>query len=220
MTSEKKYKRSPEVLNDMIERIIEIADSIKVKGVTVLTGNNASGKSLVRKQLLPGIAKQLKKNPEKDKNIIASTSQQRRTESRPEFGGLGGAMMDLPWLATSQSTVSQIQGALATGAPYVVIDEPEIGMGEELQIGIAEYLNRKIAETETLRGVLVITHSRLVVQHLKSDHFINMQGLDRDAWLSRPIVAKDPDELDAEGSELHGAIQDRINENKRKKDEK
>ena len=163
--------------------LVDIIDSIDCTKITILTGRNAGGKSLIRK-LMSGKAR---KQSGKDKIRIPHASQQLRTEVNPELGALGSFAHDLEWLATSTSTISNIEKAFKVeGADYLVIDEPEIGVGEELQLGLADWLNDKLVDYP--KGVLIICHSRLLVQNIKHNHFINLEGMSFDEWTSRVPV--------------------------------
>ena len=166
-----------------LDDLVDIIDSIDCTKITILTGRNAGGKSLIRK-LMSGKAR---KQSGKDKIRIPHASQQLRTEVNPELGALGSFAHDLEWLATSTSTISNIEKAFKVeGADYLVIDEPEIGVGEELQLGLADWLNDKLVDYP--KGVLIICHSRLLVQNIKHNHFINLEGMSFDEWTSRVPV--------------------------------
>lgn len=166
-----------------IDDLIGIISSIEITKITILTGRNAGGKSLIRK-LMPS---KIRKLSGQSKVRIPHASQQLRTEVSPEFGALSSFAHDLEWLATSTSTIGNIEKAIKVeDADYLVIDEPEIGVGEELQLGLAEWLNDKLADYP--KGVLIICHSRLLVQNIKHDQFINLEGMSFDEWTSRVPV--------------------------------
>lgn len=119
---------------DYLDSLVDIIDSIDPTKITILTGRNAGGKSLIRKLMFTKI----RKLSGKDKVRIPHASQQLRTEVNPDLGALGSFAHDLEWLATSTSTISNIEKVLKEeDADYLVIDEPEIGVGEELQLGLA-----------------------------------------------------------------------------------
>lgn len=198
------------------ERIVDSFQNLNIEGVTILTGNNGSGKSLIRKQLpfkfrdyynLPDI--------KETKGMIKSTSMDLRTSSNPEWGGLSGAMRDTEWIATSQNTLHSIKGVLnsceAEGSKtkYLVIDEYEIGCSEETIISIARFINEKIKKLITdgkIIGAMIITHSRVGLKEMEYDHFINLSGLSAEEWLTRELVPTDLDKL--EENELFSYIRD------------
>ena len=92
---------------------------------------------------------------------------------------------------------------------YLVFDEPEVGCGEEVQLGLALWINkmREYIDKYTL-GLLIITHSRHIVKNVECDNFINLEGKTKDEWLNREIVPKDPEELYKEGDEFFLYLRD------------
>lgn len=191
-------------LEDYIDFLVDV--KIPHDKITILTGKNASGKSLIRKLLSTQISKALKK----EKVFIPHASQEVRTNSNPE-----SIVHDLDWLATSHNTIHTINMVFNSDNPdFIVIDEPEIGLGEELQLGLAHHLNELIASLKC--GVLIITHSRHIVNNLKHDGFINLENMTETEWLNREITPINVEEFKDFASKLHRAIQDRINNNKNK----
>ena len=151
-------------LNTYIDHLIDIMDGIELNKITVLTGNNGSGKSMIRKLLHQFLHAKPSLKDKNINNIIASISMDDRSGMNPN------QMMvfsrDREWLPTSENTLNSIQSILKTKDRFLILDELEIGMGEELQAGLAEYLNQNLHIDQTL-GVLIITHSRTMVKHLK-----------------------------------------------------
>ena len=161
-------------LNTYIDHLIDIMDGIELNKITVLTGNNGSGKSMIRKLLHQFLHTKPSLKDKNINNIIASISMDDRSGINPN------QMMvfsrDCEWLPTSENTLNSIQSILKTKDRFLILDELEIGMGEELQAGLAEYLNQNLHIDQTL-GVLIITHSRTMVKHLKHDNFINLENM-------------------------------------------
>lgn len=203
---------SEETLNNHIDHIIDMCKSIPMDKITILTGGNAMGKSLIRKQLPFTVSKE--KNVSIDKSV-ASISMQLRTESRSDWSGLSGCMNDLPWLSTSEHTVHLLNNLLNdVDGRFIVIDELEIGMSREVQVGACMMLNKKLDEIkDRLYGVLVITHSEDVVRNLRHDNFINIEGMNEEEWLNREIVPVEPSVLSKWAMELFKAV-DRRTKNK------
>lgn len=191
-------------LQEKYDRMIGSFKSIEFDKITVLTGNNGSGKSLIRKQLPFWYAKTFDIDVKDTKGKIRSTSMDARTGSNPEWGGMSGAMRDTEWFATSQNTFSSLKGLMDSikgdsKCEYLVIDEFEIGCGEETVLAFIEYINTRLKEliaTTSLTGALIITHSRLAVQHLECDKFTNIEGMTKEEWLNRKLVPTDLEELD------------------------
>lgn len=203
-------------LTKHIEHIIDIANKeILINNITILTGGNGKGKSLIRKIVSNGIAEQLGK--ENGKGLVSATSQEARCGSNPEWGALSGALNDVGWTPTSTETIHNIKTLINErfSDRFIVIDEPEIGMGEETVAGLVKYLNKTLSKHKNL-GTLIITHNRYIVEHLKIDKFINIEGMTREEWLNRKIVPLDLDDLQETSDKLFRAIQDRINENEKK----
>lgn len=74
------------------ERLKQIMTKIPMKGVSVLTGSNGSGKSLIRSQFIFYLARRKKKDPKKMSGVLGSVSMQLRTSSNSSWGALSGAM--------------------------------------------------------------------------------------------------------------------------------
>lgn len=202
---------SKETLNKHIDNIIDICKTIPMDKITILTGGNAMGKSLIRKQLPFTVSRE--KNVPIDKSV-ASISMQLRTESRADWSGLSCCTHDLPWLSTSEHTVHLLSNLLKDSENrFIVIDELEIGMSREVQVGTCMMLNEKFDEIkDKLYGVLVITHSEDVVRNLKHDNFINIEGMSEEEWLNREIVPVNPSVLSKWAMELFKTVESRTKE--------
>lgn len=188
---------------DAYERLLDIFTDWNTKGVTILTGNNGSGKSVIRRHI-PAIYRDNKKNKKVDtKGWVKSTSMDARTSSNPEWGAMSSIMQDTGWIATSQNTYHNISSLFKAvekgGTKYLIIDEFEIGCSEETILAIAKFisdnLERLIAEGK-LEGACIITHSRVACTHIKHDHFVNMEGLNEEQWTIREVIPTDLEELD------------------------
>lgn len=126
--------------------------------------------------------------------------------------GFGYTFFDNPEFPTSMSTYRLINRLLDScikeddnKKSYIVIDEPEIGMAEESQLGIAMFLKDKMSEILTgSLGIMIITHSKIIVNELKD--IANFIYLDRDMsadeWLDRKIVPTNFTELETWSMDL------------------
>ena len=199
---------SKETLNKHINHILDICDSIPTDKITILTGGNALGKSLIRKQLTFYISD--KKDIPANKAVI-SVSMQTRTESRPEYSALSEMNHDLPWCSTSDSTINLLNSMLSHAKnKFIVIDELEIGMSREVQAGVCHMLNEKFPDIlKNNYGILVITHSEDVVKNLNHDNFINIEGMSEEQWLTRDIIPVEPKDLESWATALFKAVRDR-----------
>lgn len=211
--SDKKYS---EKTKSAYKRLQDTFQDLNVEGVTILTGNNGSGKSLIRKQLPFAFQKLYElEDISKTRGWILSTSMDARTSSNPEWGALSSIMNDTSWIATSQNTFHSINSMLkavetSDKCKYIVIDEYEIGCSEETIIALAEFINKKIQkllEDKKIIGAMIITHSRLGLEHIKFDHFVNLEGKTYEEWKNREIIPTDLEELDA--NELFYFIRDK-----------
>lgn len=201
--------------NDYIDHIIDLLDSIQLHKVTVLTGRNGGGKSMMRKLLLQFLKS---KDELQDKKygqdwILSTVSMDDRAGVNPDRMMVFGR--DCEWLPTSENTFNDIDSVLKTHrdgvVKYIVLDELEIGMGEELQAGLAAYLNDKIlALGDACLGVLIITHSRAMVRNLKYDDFINLEGMTDEEWINRKVIPMSPSELLEKSRDLHIAFSKRL----------
>ena len=206
-------------LEEKKNAVLDAMDKINIHEVTILTGDNASGKSLLRKLLWSRLLEQL---PDRDpKKLIIDMSMERRTGSYASLGALSGMFRDNDVTATSCNSIHFIkmitnyQNEKEKDKRYLVFDEPEVGCGEEVQLGLALWINkmREYIVTNTL-GLLIITHSRHIVKNVNCDNFINIEGKTKDEWLNREIVPKDPEELYKEADEFFLYLRDCLKSSK------
>lgn len=182
--------KTRKAITDQYDRILDVFEAIPMDGsVSVLTGANGSGKSLIRQQLI------FRAKEKSDSARIYDASMERRTKSHG--GGLGAFMCDTPWEPTSLNTLNFLRQTMNRDNGYVVLDEIEVGLGEETLMGIVNWLNANLREgIKATMGCLVITHSRYVVEHLDFDNWFNLDGYDTpEAWCSRKRKPVDLEKL-------------------------
>ena len=203
--------------NIQVDLIRDMLSSIPMNELVVLTGGNGKGKSLIRKQMPFAVQKAFPTEVTEKKlpRVCKSVSMQLRTESQPEFGALSSMMHDLPWCPTSTETYGLIKRLFDCVDDedkfYIIIDEPEIGMSKESQLGIALYILEKYQEVkDKLYGLLLITHSEIIVDTLKDICvFKNMDGyVTVEEWVNREVIPTDFELLEQESNELFKTIQD------------
>lgn len=159
---------------DKVRKLIEIIEDIDTEGISILTGSNGGGKSMIRQQFALKYKKGKIKNPNERK--CKSISMQLRTSRNPAFGALSSAMLDNEASPTSLNTFDLIQGVFqASGlykeskegevealseTGYIILDEPEIGMAEETVTALALWLFNciELLKREKI-GLMIITHS-------------------------------------------------------------
>lgn len=177
--------KSPSEQITMLKAVLE---DLPLDGsITLLTGVNGSGKSLIRKHIHTLL-------PEGRK--VVHTSMDLRTGLHSGLGGFGVFLRDDTELATGKNTVLSVRTALKSCGPhYLCLDEIETGLGDELLMGLIGWLNDHMREALlTSQGCLVITHSRLMVEHLRFDRWVSLDGYPTpEAWLSREVVPLDVD---------------------------
>lgn len=204
-------------LDDHIERIIDIADNISPNKLTILTGSNGSGKSFVRKLMN---SKMSKKFPNENiRKLVSEISMQKRTDVNNSLMGTGFGFMffDNPKFPTSISTFNLINKLLCAcfgdkeNKSYIIIDEPEIGMADESQLGIARYLKENLPRIlENSLGIMVITHSKVIVNELRECgdfHYID-KDMTVDEWLNREIKPIDLERLREKSVDLMYRLDD------------
>lgn len=191
-------------LDKAIERIIDIRDAIDFNKVTILTGSNGKGKSFIRKQ----VELLLRQDGIKSWNVSM--------DKRAGFDSAGTGYMvfgrDCEWLPTSINSFNQLEGfATKPKGTFGIIDEIEVGMSEESQYGIALYINNNLQDfKKNNHGLLIITHSKYLVEHIDADAFFNMDGLTKEEWLNREVLPTDFAQLQKESNALFRELQDRM----------
>lgn len=194
--------------NPHIDRILQVLHSIQPHRLTLLTGPNASGKSLIRKQLNYYLMDSL--GLPRDKPCVASISLSSRMV-RPD--GLPNLFYEDNTEATSINSIRLLKAVLKTSDRFLVFDEPEIGMSEETQLATALFLNEKKQEIlDRNLGILLITHSRVIASTIQEDDFLSVdpQYTSKEAWLNRTLVPTDLSTLPSESCDLYRAIFKRL----------
>lgn len=149
----------------------------------IITGPNASGKSLLRKIVHV--------HYQRRKLFLLHLSQAARST-----GGFGRCMVygseddDSTGYNSINVFLKSFDNANKAEPTGLLIDEPEIGCSEEVQLAMGLHLATRIQELPMLHGCYVITHSRLFVQsllHLKPTHFRLGDDMTLEQWVNRPI---------------------------------
>ena len=231
MTLPKWEDLSPEekqVYNDKVSNLVNILDIIlnDPEEFTILTGSNGGGKSMIRNQFGLKYQNDLKNNPNKRK--CKSISMELRTSINSSWGALSAAMLDNDATPTSLNTFQLIKGVLKDAGifeehepgtirmysetGYIIIDEPEIGMSEEMVLALGYYLLEifPLLRAEKI-GLMIITHSRVLVdlltsippvthtvdEWLNTYRFINLDGLGLTEYICRQPKPADLEALEA-----------------------
>lgn len=206
---EKENDMYKEWAQEAYENILDALDQIKTGHVTILTGDNGTGKSLIRKVLCSSL-----RNQENDDTIkIADISMEKRTGLHAGLGGGGVFLRDVEWVATSDNSLSFLYSLLNSAKDrYLVLDEPELGMSQDLQKSIGIYLSKRIPETmKENSGMLIITHSREFVRSLSVEHvFVNLQKKSEEEWLNESAKEIDLDDFRKKCDALFNLLQDHL----------
>ena len=206
---EKENDMYKEWAQEAYENILDALDQIKTGHVTILTGDNGTGKSLIRKVLCSSL-----RNQENDDTIkITDISMEKRTGLHAGLGGGGVFFRDVEWVATSDNSLSFLYSLLNSAKDrYLVLDEPELGMSQDLQKSIGIYLSKRIPETmKENRGMLIITHSREFVRSLSVEHvFVNLQKKSEEEWLNESAKEIDLDDFRKKCDALFNLLRDHL----------
>lgn len=206
---EKENNMYKEWAQEAYENILDALDQIKTGHVTILTGDNGTGKSLIRKVLCSSL-----RNQENDDTIkIADISMEKRTGLHAGLGGGGVFFRDVEWVATSDNSLSFLYSLFNSAKDrYLVLDEPELGMSQDLQKSIGIYLSKRIPETmKENRGMLIITHSREFVRSLSVEHvFVNLQKKSEEEWLNESAKEIDLDDFRKKCDALFNLLRDHL----------
>ncbi len=191
---------------EQCDHIVDMVQKIPMDGtISVLTGGNGTGKSLVRSQL--------QFRTKKLGKVVVHSSMALRTGLHSHLGGMGVFLRDSDWNATSYETIHSIKQAInSTKDNFLCLDEIEIGCSAEMVMGLAIWLNENLRTgIEGSLGCLIITHSPFVVQTLKFDNWFNMDNYESaEAWLARPIEPVNLDAYVAEQREMFLCLQKRM----------
>ena len=235
---------SPEEKKVYDDKVSNLVDTIKVilndpEGFTILTGSNGGGKSLIRSQFGLKYQEDVERNPNKRK--CKTISMQLRTSTNSSWGALSAAMLDNEATPTSLNTFQLIKGVLKAAGifeehepgtirmynetGYIIIDEPEIGMSEEMVLALGNYLLEifPLMRAEKI-GLMIITHSRVLVdlltsippvtytvdEWLNTFRFINLDGFGLTEYVCRQSEPADLEALEA--NYLFYAVRDRMRE--------
>lgn len=206
--SENKEKSVHEVwAEEAFDNLVDALESIHANEITVLTGDNGTGKSLIRKLLWKQLEEELGFRVK-----VADTSMERRTGLHSELGGGGVFCRDAEWVATSENSIRFMRSVLMADERFIVLDEPEIGLSESMQLSVAKFLNEKLPEVMKKNyGVLIITHSKIIIENLDCiGKFVNIQKLTKEDYLAKEPECIDLEEFDKRSSALFKLLQSHL----------
>lgn len=200
--------------NRAITEIFKADLQIGSPKLCVITGNNTSGKSVLRKIL------HLHHDKQKVEYIHLSQSGRSHSSGLFRVAVYGSEEDESTGYNSSQLVTKAIKNGQQREKPFsLMFDEPEIGCSEELALSLGMYLADKIETMPHLAGMFVVTHSRQIVKALlplNPTHF-RMGGdqITLEQWMNREISPISIEELQNLGIERWRAVQQIINENKK-----
>lgn len=196
-----------EYAEQCLDNIFDALDKFHCGQVFVLTGENGTGKSLIRKVL----HQQLKKT--EGENVKVSALSMDLRAGLGDGTGSRAFIADCDWTCTSENSLGNLKSILNSSKDrFIVLDEPEVGMSESLQMSIGHWLSNRLQEVMTQnKGVLIITHSKALVKNLSIEHvFVNMQGKDENTWLNEKPQLIDLDEYQAKNDALFRLLREHL----------
>lgn len=134
--------------------------------ICVIVGENASGKSVFF-QVLAGIAKR-----EHDLLPITISIRERSGAGTYEMSGMRRMMMfgDESQQSTGATSYNVVRNGFSNARrddakPLLLLDEPELGLSEGYARALGHYIGQEaLALPETCAGVVIVTHSRTLVE--------------------------------------------------------
>jgi predicted ATPase len=173
--------------------------------VCIITGENASGKSLVRRAIQQAC---------RASTIwMINASMEKRGGEPPEDGAVAKKLLYGNELeeSTGYCSARAFQKLLYTAATadrdnVVFLDEPDIGLADEYSAGMGVELNRFIQRTPgNTKGVFVVSHSRYLLAHLETMQPFHLhlgpESISLHDWLRRKIEPKKLEILIQKGKE-------------------
>jgi hypothetical protein len=194
--------------------------------VLIITGENAGGKSFIRRIFQAFLGNRRKP--------ISSYSFSMEARSRSASDGnifLTLAYGDEGYAATSANTVRSIRTILDTSDKgekmhIIIIDEPEIGLSEETELAVGRMISERLSDEwpDNRVGVVVMTHSKHIVRELMGlpgSKFLNLFNRypTADAWLGREIVTTDLDAFCDDSLEKFRRIREMLSKKAAKNDD-
>ncbi|MFW6220000.1 MAG: hypothetical protein ACOC33_04095 [bacterium] len=210
------YSNLSNLTKSMIDELSYFNDPIQVKfdvgneNLVLITGDNATGKSFVRR-LYQSVIKL------NNTETIHLSQQGRCSSGIPSLLIYGDETHD----STGNNTVNTIFGGINTcksrnNKHYIIWDEPEIGLSEKYAGGVGVEIKKFVEDLPKLtQGVVIITHSKPLVKqllpinpsHLRLGNCPNLTE-----WINKIEEPGDLNELRERNRQTYKAIQSILNQ--------
>lgn len=185
--------------------------------LALITGDNASGKSFLRR-LIQAVCKNAKTE------CIHLSMEGRATGGIVRVMVYGSEDDEATGAISSHTVVKGIETCRSRDTDHVIVfDEPDIGLSENAAAGVGITL-RDFATSIPghTKAIVVMSHSRVMSSYIApiDPHFIWMgssESVSLAEWLVRPIVPKMPQEITEAGYHRWLLIQNILNNLKGKK---
>lgn len=192
-----------------LDNIFNSLDLIQLGHLTILTGENGTGKSIIRKCLGSHLKSQYP-----DEHVQTATMSMDNRTGLDTGSDVTCFTRDLNWTCTSENSIHLLKTFLnSVEDRYLIIDEPEVGMSDSLKLSVGQWFTKRFPEVlGNNKGILLITHSKEIVRKLKTlEHvFINIQGKDEETWLNEEPSVIDLDEFENRNNELFHILQEHL----------
>lgn len=201
--------------SDLVRYVLSVTPGLTPSRVGILSGPNATGKSLVRK-VLRTVCREARLE-------LIETSMQGRTSGEDRIQRLmvyGSEEEASTGVNSVKTTMKLIETSRSRVNPHAVfLDEPETGLCDEYAAGLGAHVAAYLADPPaTLAAAFLVSHRARFLDPVVAAASHTYLGLgDGDlpktyaAWASRPAVAWDPGELVARdrvrSSRVGGAIE-------------
>lgn len=173
--------------------VITLNKTVTGSPLTVITGQNGSGKSFIRKYVQTVY---IKKADIKIEVIHISMSARTGCDFSSGFVKsfiYGDERED----STGYNSVNIVQGAIRTSRDrdnkhVIILDEPDTGMSEEMSAGIGKLISDFMKDKpENLLGLYIISHSRYLLKQLlcHNPNHLNTSGTETlEEYLNREVI--------------------------------
>ncbi len=190
-----------DILNSKFLNVINVNYTDNNSKLNVITGENATGKSLLRK-IITGKAR---KN-----NVFAyHFSQQARSTGGFERAFIYGSEDDeSTGQISAHVTLKSFSNSLKNTNQHIIVwDEPDTGLSDAYAAGLGSKIHDfLLTNHEPLLATFLISHNKHLIKQLmplNPNHFAVGNKHSLQDWLNEPVTPIDPSELQGKAIELY-----------------